>query len=141
MLVVDQASMNKVTVDPNYKIQSRLFQGISVRGVISVSSIERFKLMLTNDPAHMMPRERSQAVSFIQFALMYIHETNEYTIFGSRGKVTNEYDNFQYGQISQTLVKAQKIKYNIFNYTNEIDPIVGKKTIRALDFILYRHGK
>jgi hypothetical protein len=46
-----------------------------------------------------------------------------------------------YGETTQGYIRKLKSKYWIANSSNYIDPVIGKKTIRALDFILFRNGE
>jgi hypothetical protein len=135
MLVVDQSSLDQVMVDPNYKFKSLHFK---FEGSTSffVSKKKRFESMLVSDAAHMMPFERGHAVFPIQLALLQITDEKDLA-----SPSNYELVNFEYGSVSQRMTIKLKNAYGIFNSKNKIDPIVGKKTIRALDYILYRNGE
>ncbi len=144
MLTVDQSSITREMADPNYKFKSNhfLFKTHST----DESTKRRFPLMLTSDPAHMVPGEKGMAVVAIQHALIKIFE------MGSPGnldtvqkfgilRVNNEIASRIYGPHTQAFITKLKESYRILNYMNKIDPIVGKKTTRALDYILWRNGE
>jgi hypothetical protein len=138
MLVVDQSSLDQVMADPNYQFKSShfKFEG-SMKGFFS--NKKRFESMLVNDFAHMMPFERGDAVSPIQLALMRISGSEGLGKLNSPGN--HEIENFEYGKEFQRMTTILKNRCRILNSWNKIDPIVGKKTIRALDYILYRNAE
>ncbi len=136
MLVVDQASLNKVMVDPSYKFKSIRFNFNQVTGGLPVKN--RFVAMLTSDPAHIMPNERGVHIGHLLNALMDIHEED-----GDGKYPQSQRDDLMknvYGSFDQNRILVLKNKYGIVNTQKQIDPIVGKKTVRALDYILYRNG-
>ncbi len=147
MFFVDYASMKKVTADPNYKLQSLHFTGRSSGMNITPIVRNRFESMLVKDTAHMMLYEKGIYAEWINSALVKIwygpgsdsdSNPKEFLPFNGSEK---EYKDKQYGNVGSTFVKLIKVNYTIKNYENQFDNIVGKKTIRALDYILYRNGK
>lgn len=78
-----------------------------------------------SDPAHVVPGARGDHVRKIQDALDQIDKA------GLAG--TPEYKASLYGEKTAAAVTRFKTVRNILNYAGRIDPIVGKKTIKALD--------
>ncbi len=142
MLTVDQNSLDRVMADPHYQFKSLHFRFVPVaeNGVTEPTVIARFRSMLTQDPAHMMPNEKGSAVVAIHGALVKIFQMPlSHSNFGFRD--SNEQALRLYGSLTQRHITQLKAKHNILNYMKAIDPIIGKKTIRALDFILHSNGK
>jgi hypothetical protein len=138
MLTVDQTSLDQAMADAQYQFKSQIFRfsnPYSHDGNVST----RFRSMLTSDPAHMMPYEKGAAVVPIHEALAIIYQLPHAESFGPLNN--NERALRSYGLFTQNYILKLKTQYKILNYLKQIDPIIGKKTIRALDFILYRHGK
>jgi hypothetical protein len=133
-LVVDSSSLNKVIVNPQYQFKSLHFRA-AISSECSDWKEDRFQRMLTDDSEHMMPFERGIDVYVIQQALMSIYLINP----SSFPEEEFEHGSF-YGQVTQGYITKLKSKYWIANSKNYIDPVIGKKTIRALDFILFRNG-
>ncbi len=135
MLVVDKASLDKIIVDSKYQFKSLHFKA-AISSEFSDWKEDRFQRMLTDDTEHMMPFERGIDVYVIQRVLMCIHEINP----SSFPEEEFEHGSF-YGQVTQDYITKLKSKYWIANRKNYIDPVIGKKTVRALDFILFRNGE
>jgi hypothetical protein len=138
MLTVDPTSLNQAMADANYQFKSQIFR-FSDPDLQDASVGVRFRSMLTSDPAHMMPHEKSAAVVPIHMALTIIYQLPNAESFGPMNN--NELALRSYGLLTQNYIVKLKTQYKILNYLKQIDPIIGKKTIRALDFILYRNGK
>jgi hypothetical protein len=145
MLIADQSSLNRIMADPNYEFKSDHFL-FKTDGAFDLSTKRRFLSMLKNDPAHMMLGEKGQPVTCLQQALVKLYELGPinqpetFRNFGLFG-IDNEWMSRQYGPHSQAYIFLLKETFRIVNYMNKIDPIVGKKTIRALDYILWRNAK
>jgi hypothetical protein len=137
MLNVDPNSLKQAMADPQYQFKSQHFRFTSPENQPGMPVIQRFRSMLTSDPAHMMPNEQGAAVSVVQLALMKIHSIGS-EAFGPANH--SEFGLRRYGPITQSLILKLKNQHKIVNYLQQIDPIIGKKTIRALDFILSKHG-
>jgi hypothetical protein len=138
MLTVDQTSLDQAMADANYQLKSRMLTLLSPAS-LTMKEVMRFRSMLSSDPAHMMPNEQSLAVSTIQTALGKILMPGGHISHGS--PLFNEMLAKRYGSATQAHVVQLKTKHQIRNAQGMIDPIVGKKTIRAIDFILHRNGK
>jgi hypothetical protein len=144
MLIADQSSLDREMVNPNYQFKSDHFLFKKETGYDTTQT--RFLSMLKNDPAHMVPGEKSHPVMWLQQALVRIYElgpvdqADSYENFGIFG-VDNEYAIHKYGPHSQAYVFLFKETFRILNYMNKIDPIVGKKTIRAMDYVLWRNNQ
>jgi hypothetical protein len=138
MLTVDQTSLDQAMADAQYQFKSQIFR-FTRPDAQDASVSMRFRSMLTSDPAHMMPHERGAAVGTIHQALTLIYQLPSAEGFGPMNN--NELALRSYGPLTQSYIVKLKTQYKILNYLKQIDPIIGKKTIRALDFILYRHGK
>jgi hypothetical protein len=145
MLIADQSSLNRAMADPAYEFKSNHFL-FKTDTAFDLSTKRRFLSMLKNDPAHMMPGEKGQPVTCVQHALVKIYELGpieqaatfkNFGIFGDDNEVASR----EYGPHSQAYIFLLKETFRIVNYMNKIDPIVGKKTIRALDYILWRNAK
>jgi hypothetical protein len=83
-----------------------------------------------SDPAHIMPRAQGPHVRKIQDALDQIDRAGL--------AQTSEYKTSTYGPATAAAVVRFKTSRKILNHLNQIDPIVGKKTIKALDDELLR---
>ena len=141
MLTVEQTSLDAVMADPHYKFKSAHFRSVpGFDGLPDATIVARFRAMLTSDPAHMMPGEKGSAVLPVHTALEKIFGMpKEHTNFGYRD--ANELALRKYGPLTQRYISQIKTRYKILNHLKAIDLIIGKKTIRALDFILWKNGK
>lgn len=80
-----------------------------------------------SDPAHVVPGSSGNHVGKIQKALVKV---------GGAIISANELAQQKYGPTTTAAVVKFKKERNILNYLGQIDNIVGKKTIRALDDLL-----
>jgi hypothetical protein len=140
MLVVDQASLNIVMADANYKFKSKRFSFNGVNSTISVSVKNRYVAMLTSDAAHIVAFQSGIHIGHLIETLWDIYEIRGSDKIKPEGRL-KDMINLQYGTFHMDQISEQKNKYGIFNTLKGIDPIVGKKTVRALDYILFRNGK
>ena len=85
-----------------------------------------------SDPAHVTPGAQGPHVRKIQDALDQIERAGL--------AQTAEYRSSTYGTATAAAVTKFKTSRKILNHLNQIDPIVGKKTIKALDDELARGG-
>jgi len=86
----------------------------------------------TRDAAHITPGSSGPHVRKIQDALNRVDDA---------GIGSDEYAAAKYGSATTLAVTAFKSKRRILNYAGQIDPIVGIKTIRALDQALLDLGR
>lgn len=86
----------------------------------------RLEACAVSDPAHVVPGSKGAHVGKIHIAL----------ITAGFGIAPNEVAAKYYGQSTAKAVLAFKKARNILNYMGQLDNIVGKKTIRALDEVM-----
>ena len=84
----------------------------------------RLEACAVSDPAHVMPGSVGDHVGKIQQALIKV---------GGLAIDPTELAQKRYGQSTVEAVRRFKTERSILNYAGQIDVIVGKKTIRALD--------
>jgi len=85
------------------------------------AGVPELEACAVDDSAHLLPGSQGPHVALVQQALIDLGEQIE---SGASGN---------YGPDTEAAVSAYKTERQILNFAGQIDPIVGKKTIAALD--------
>lgn len=90
------------------------------------AGVAELEACAVDDSAHLLPGSQGSHVALVQQALIDLGERIE---SGATG---------MYGPDTEAAVTSYKTARNILNFAGLIDPIVGKKTIAALDVEIER---